>query len=163
LAVVFFAEGALDEEEDREVVGGEVVVGFGEDEEALVEHELNPAGDFVRLVVEPSSSPSGDGRVKDEEAAKFDGSVFVVFGSPVAGEEVLEFGLEGDEHLTHTGVLEGGEKFGGDFLSDEEGGELEDGVVGNHEMTVRLRIESDSVRSEVAEDAEWSPKVGWTF
>ena len=86
LFVVVFAEGALNDEEGGEVVGGEGIVGGREGEEALIDHELNTAGDFVRLLLEPSGSASGDYGVEDKEAAEFHGGILVVLFIPVTSE-----------------------------------------------------------------------------
>lgn len=90
----------------------------------MVEHELNAAGDFVRLVFEPSRGASRDCGVEDEETTEFDGGVFVVVGGPVACEQVFGIRLKGDEHFADGGVLESLDEIWGDFLGDEEGGEL---------------------------------------
>ena len=78
LAIVFFAQGTLTEKEDGEMVGGEGKVRLGEDEEALVEHELNAASDFVGFVFDPGGGVGRDNGVEDEETIEFGGGVLVV-------------------------------------------------------------------------------------
>ena len=133
LSGVASGESGLDEEEDGEVIGGEGLEGLGKSQEAIIDHELNPAGDFRGVVFEPSRRPDGHGGIQNEEPAVLHGGLFEILGRPLLIEKVGAGGFELSEHRFGAGLLEGGKDFRGDLAGQEAGCKLKDGGFGGHD------------------------------